>query len=350
MAKKQNIFTFIFVLIAIVAVKYLHHLLLLGFVAYFIALPLDSLRAQLQSKLGSKILSTTVVFTIFWGIVLILLRTCLPYLYEQTQLFVYSIPKYRHYIQETLIPILIAKANKIDGLIAINIVEWIKSGSNQITHFIFNTINDVYSYTVATLHLLVFIALLPIANFYVLKDLNELKNSTLNLSRLINPKMLNFLADCSKILSLYLKAQMKICVIMSIYYSIAILSLGGYFGLFLGIIAGISVAIPFVGILSSFILTSVVTIFYLGMGHHVTYVCLIYFVGQILEGYFITPRIIGEKIGLKPIIMIVAVIAWGKVFGIIGVMLAIPATCVAKVAIEHALILIAQQSDAPAKL
>jgi predicted PurR-regulated permease PerM len=133
----------------------------------------------------------------------------------------------------------------------------------------------------------------------------------------------------------FFKGLINVCFIMACYYSTCFTLIGIDFSLLLGILTGFSIAIPLVGILASTLFVIFITIFHFGLDWHLTYVGLISLCGQMLENYIITPKIVGEKIGLAPMLMIISLLVWGKLFGIVGLFLAIPMTCVLNVILKN---------------
>jgi predicted PurR-regulated permease PerM len=290
----------------------------------------------LSPKIGSTV-ATCLIFFSFWGGIVTILTFIMPLAYEQVELFIKAIPKYKLYVQEHFIPFLMRKIQNFDKDILAKVSALLEQASDKLLGFSFIMLSNVWEYTRGTLHLLIFIILLPIFNFYILKDGKTLTGYFTTAESLIDSRLALFIKECSQVILEFLKGLINVCLIMSVYYTTCFSIARIDFSLLLGIISGFAVAIPFAGILTSLSLTMIITIFHFGIDQHIIYVLLIYFFGQGLETYAVTPRIIGGKIGLSPFLMIIALICWGKLFGVVGLLIAIPMTCVLKVVFKNLL-------------
>lgn len=329
-------------------VKFLGDMVFLLASCYLIAILLHPLVLKVYQKTKHELLSVSVVFLLFWGIIITCLALAWPHLYGQLQSLIHAIPKYKIYVESVLIPFLSQKTN-IHGEMINQLSNVLESSSKQIFDFGFSVFSDLWSYTMATIHAFAFVILLPLTSFYALKEIDKVHSVGNFTANMLNPLILDFLRDCLKTLGLYLKGQINVCMIMALYYSVSLSIIGIDFALIIGLVTGLAIAVPFIGTLISFILVNIITVFDFGVDREIIYVSLVYLIGQGLEGYFITPKIVGEKIGISPIIMIIALICWGKLLGLTGVLFAIPLTCVLKVAIEHTIKLLTKPINDPAK-
>jgi predicted PurR-regulated permease PerM len=124
---------------------------------------------------------------------------------------------------------------------------------------------------------------------------------------------------------------------MSIYYSTALWVARLDFALPIGIITGLAVVVPYVGIVIGLLLATAAALLQFDSMTGVLWVWLAIGIGQALEGMLLTPLIVGERIGLHPVAVIFALLAFGQVFGFFGVLLALPASAVLLVALRHVL-------------
>jgi predicted PurR-regulated permease PerM len=104
----------------------------------------------------------------------------------------------------------------------------------------------------------------------------------------------------------------------------------------LGIFTGLAVAVPYIGIGLSLLMALMAALLQFGTLAGVMTVVAIYAVGQVLEGFFLTPRLVGERIGLSPLAVIFALLVFGQLFGFVGVLVALPASAVTVVALRRA--------------
>ncbi|MDB5764853.1 MAG: perM [Herminiimonas sp.] len=189
---------------------------------------------------------------------------------------------------------------------------------------------------VAVLGWIATIALIPIALFYLLLDwhplLARLKNGV---PRRWVAKTVDLAEEVDSLLAQYLRGQLLVMLVLSVYYSVALGIAGFDVALPVGIITGLLVFIPYLGFGLGLILALIAAMLQFDGFHGLILVAVIYGAGQIIEGFFLTPRLVGERIGLHPLTVIFALLAFGQLFGFVGVLLALPASAILSVAFKH---------------
>lgn len=188
----------------------------------------------------------------------------------------------------------------------------------------------------AALAVLGTLILVPVVLFYVLQDWNALGP---RLEALIPPRfraqVLSFLKECDLTLGQYFRGQALVMVVLSAYYASA-LALGGFdLALPVGLLTGLAIFVPYVGFGLGLVLALLAALLQFGDLSGVLIVALIYGLGQVLESFVLTPRLVGERIGLSPLAVIFALLAFGHLLGFVGVLLALPASAVAVVALRR---------------
>lgn len=142
--------------------------------------------------------------------------------------------------------------------------------------------------------------------------------------------------ETDELLSQYLRGQMLVILIMAVFYS-AGLSLTGMQGSFgLGVFTALVIIIPYIGIAIGLILAILSAILQFGFGIELIIVLIVFGIGQVLEGFFLTPRLVGERIGLHPVAVLFALLIFAKLFGFFGVLLALPASAIVLVLVRFA--------------
>ena len=109
------------------------------------------------------------------------------------------------------------------------------------------------------------------------------------------------------------------------------------FAILLGIMSGFFIIIPIIGILTASLISIFICLLSYGVDYHLFYVIVIYVIGYSLECYLLTPLIIGDKIGLHPVWMILAVLFFGSIYGITGIFFAIPLAGICKILAQFAI-------------
>jgi predicted PurR-regulated permease PerM len=179
--------------------------------------------------------------------------------------------------------------------------------------------------------------LIPVVLFYLLADWPRL---VLEAQSLVPPRMresaFGFLEECDTMMGQYLRGQFVVMGVLAVYYS-AGLALGGFdLALPLGVFTGLAVAIPYVGFGLGALLALLAGLLQFGSINAVLVVAIVFGIGQLFESFVLTPRLVGERIGLSPLAVIFALMAFGQLFGFVGVLVALPASAVAAVAIRRA--------------
>ena len=181
--------------------------------------------------------------------------------------------------------------------------------------------------------------LVPVVLFYLLIDWPQLVQ---RVQGLVPPRardvVRSFFGDCDAVLGQYLRGQLLVMVVLAAYYAIALALVGFDLALPIGVFTGLAVAIPYVGFGLGLALALLAALLQFASLGGVLLVAAVYALGQLLESFVLTPRLVGERIGLGPLAVIFALMAFGQLFGFVGVLVALPASAVALVALRRALV------------
>ena len=137
------------------------------------------------------------------------------------------------------------------------------------------------------------------------------------------------------LLSQYLRGMIIVISIMSVFYSISLSVIGIKGAVALGVFTALMIVIPYIGIALGFSLAIVSAILQFGIGPQLVGVLIVFGIGQLLEGFFLTPRLVGERIGLHPVAVLFALLLFGNLFGFFGVLLALPISAVSLVLVQY---------------
>lgn len=178
--------------------------------------------------------------------------------------------------------------------------------------------------------------LLPMVLFYLLVDWDILLQRSEDLvPRRWHAVTLEFAREIDALLSQFLRGQLSVMLIMAAYYSIALTIAGFEIALPVGIFTGLMVFVPYVGFATGLILALLAALLQYGNLYGLGAVALVYVVGQILESFILTPRLVGGRLGMSPLAVIFALLAFGELFGFFGILLALPASAVVMVGLRH---------------
>lgn len=171
------------------------------------------------------------------------------------------------------------------------------------------------------------LVLIPIVMFYLLQEWPRVIAAVQGLiPRPMLPRISRIVGDIDSVLSQFLRGQLSVMLILAAFYSIGLWLAGLSFALPVGIITGLLSFIPFVGFGGGMILAFIAAFLQGGELTLLIGVGIVYGIGQLLESYALTPYLVGERIGLHPLAVIFALMAFGQLFGFIGMLIALPAS------------------------
>ncbi|MEM9342291.1 MAG: AI-2E family transporter [Pseudomonadota bacterium] len=201
-------------------------------------------------------------------------------------------------------------------------------------------IEQVLSGALSLVNVLVLIVLVPVITFYLLLDWDRLVAQVDGLlPRDHAPVIRQIAKDIDNTMAGFLRGQGTVCMILGVYYAIALVAVGLNFGLVVGAIAGALTFIPYVGALVGGVLAVGLALFqFWGDWVWIIVVVAIFQSGQFLEGNFLTPKLVGSSVGLHPVTLILALSVFGTLFGFVGLLVAVPAAAALGVIVRFFLV------------
>ena len=182
--------------------------------------------------------------------------------------------------------------------------------------------------------------LVPVALFYLLQEWRGLIART---RELIPPRLRaqcdSFAREADGVLGQYLRGQLLVMALLAVYYSVALALFGLELALPIGVFTGLAIFVPYLGFGLGLVLAAMAGVLQFspaaGLAPTVVMVAVVYGAGQILEGFFLTPKLVGERIGLHPLAVIFALLAFGQLLGLVGVLVALPLSAVLLVGLRR---------------
>ena len=174
--------------------------------------------------------------------------------------------------------------------------------------------------------------LIPVVLFYLLLDWHRMiQRIDDSVPRRWHAQVAGMAVDVDALLAQYLRGQLLVMLLLATYYSSALMIAGFDVALPVGMLTGLLVFIPYVGFGFGLVLAIVAAILQFDGWDGLVAVAIVYSLGQFLESFLLTPRLVGERIGLHPLTVIFALLAFGQLFGFTGVLLALPASAILSV-------------------
>jgi predicted PurR-regulated permease PerM len=306
-------------------------------VAYF----LDPVVARLQ-KLGlSRTLATASVTILAALITFGLAMAILPPLFGQVQSLIVNAPDYTVKAAMRIQPLIEPLRDRL-GLPPLSLQELqseVTQRAGQVLAIVGSIAGQVAQRGIALVNLLGLLFLTPVVTFYLLRDWEKLLAAISNALPLDHADTIRRLAhESNQAIAGYLRGQALVCISLGAIYAIGLSLVGLQFGLVIGLIAGAISFIPFVG-------TFVGAVMALGMALAqfppdwigVVKVALVFLFGQMMEGNVLSPKLVGDRVGLHPVWIMFSLLAGGSLFGFVGVLIAVPVAAVIGVIVRYLL-------------
>lgn len=178
--------------------------------------------------------------------------------------------------------------------------------------------------------------LIPVALFYLLMDWSNFVKRLVELVPLrMRTAYDSFMDEADAVLGQYLRGQLLVMLILAVFYTLGLMLFGLDLALPIGVFTGLAIFVPYVGFGVGLVLALLAGLLEFASMKAVIMVAVVYGAGQFIESLFLTPRLVGERIGLHPLAVIFALLAFGQMFGFVGVLIALPASAVLLVAIRR---------------
>jgi predicted PurR-regulated permease PerM len=325
-------------LLAIVAaIGYLVYLLAPVLMPFALAGMLAYLGDPLADRLEKLGLGRTLAVTIVFVVILLLtvgaLLLLIPLISRQVDNLIQNLPSYGAWIRDTAVPWVQAKL-RLDphtfdtGRVMDAVKEHIGS--------IGSVIGKLSRSGVGVLMWMTNLVLIPVVAFYLLRDWDRLVAwIDAVLPRSIEPTVAHLARESDKVLGAFVRGQLLVMLALGIFYGAGLALVGLSVGPLIGMVAGLLSFVPYLGFIIGFGAALIAVLVQYGDWAHLLLVCGVFVVGQLLEGYVLVPKLVGDKIGLHPVAVIFAVLAGGYLFGFLGVLLALPAASVILVLLRY---------------
>lgn len=299
----------------------------------------DPLVDRLERAGRSRNTAVTLVFTMMALIVLAALLVLVPLIERQIATLIESLPHYRDWFMLTAVP-------WVEQRLRVEISEWLDFGHLwQLLRDNWDSAGGVATTLLgylsrsgfAVIGLVANIALLPIITFFFLRDWDNLVERVASLIPRDHLPTVNRLArESSDVLGAFLRGQFLVMLVLGVMYGLGLWAVGLDLGILIGLIAGLLTFVPYLGPASGIILGVIAALVQYGDWQHVAGVLVVFGIGQVIESYVLTPKLVGDRIGLHPVAVIFAVLAGGQLFGFLGMLLALPVAAVVNVLLRYA--------------
>ena len=294
-----------------------------------IAYLLDPLADRLEAVKAPRWLATTLVLSGFFVIFVLVLVILAPVIQSQVVGLIAALPGYAAAIEEALTPIFETMRAQISEEELSRLRESVGQYVGSAVGWIGALIGGVWRGGMAILDLISLLVITPVVAFYLLRDWDRMTAKIDGLlPRPYAETIRGLMGEVDQSLASFIRGQGMVCVILGVFYAIGLTVVGLNFGLLVGLGAGLVSFIPYVGSVSGFVVATGIAIFQFDSPTMWLVVAGVFVVGQAIEGNFLTPKLVGESVGLHPVWVMFALLAGGSLFGFTGLMLAVPVAAV----------------------
>ena len=336
--KKTTLFCICFFVVFISLIYLLRGILLPFVMGFVLAYMLNPLVIKLEKHHFSRGWASICVIGTLILLLLLSLLVLIPVLEAQIIAFVIKVPVLSAELWKKIEPVF----DLIKSHVSETQLDYVKQTiSTQGTNFITqatDVLMQLFSSWGAIFDIVSIVIITPVVTFYLLSDWAVFVAKIKDLyprhwADFFNKKM----SEIDEILSAFIRGQALVCLFLGLFYGIGLSVIGLDFGFSIGFVSGVFSFIPYVGTLTGFALSLL-----LGFAQSVSWgvfcgILIVFGLGQFLEGYVLTPKLVGNKIHLHPVWVIFALFAGGYLFGFLGILVAVPVAAVLGVVIRTAL-------------
>ncbi len=297
----------------------------------------DPLVDWLEARRIKRTPAVVLVFTGIFGLLTVLLLLLVPQVESQISQLVRRLPDYIEWLRTGLLPhiegVLPGGVESLDPSLLSKALakNWREAGG--VVAGVWASVAGSGLALVAWLGNLV---LIPVLTFYLLRDWDHLVAGVhALLPRRSEATVVRLVHESDEVLSGFLRGQLLVMFALGTIYTTGLWLIGLDFALLIGMLAGLVSFVPYLGLIVGILIAGIASILQVQGVAELPWVILVFVAGQLLEGTVLTPRLVGERIGLHPVAVIFAVLAGGQLYGFFGILLALPVAAVAMVLIRH---------------
>lgn len=298
----------------------------------------DPVVDRLQKRGLSRNSAVGLVFALMVLVLVILVLVLVPVIQSQVVVLAKSVPNYIEWLLRTGLPWAQAKTglNVTTWLDPDYLLDMVKRNWKGASGIAAQLLGIVTHSGFTVLGWFANLVLIPFITFFFLRDWDALVQRVAGLVPRDRIETVSQLAkESDAVLGSFLRGQFMVMLAMGVFYAVGLWGVGLEVGVLIGVIAGLLTFIPYIGPTTVLLGGSAAALMQFGDWQHLVGVLAVWGVGQLLESYVLTPKLVGDRVGLSPVTVVFAVMAGGTLFGFLGMLLALPVASVANVLIRH---------------
>ncbi|MBT3139457.1 AI-2E family transporter [Phaeobacter gallaeciensis] len=288
-----------------------------GAIAYFIDPVADRLERWGLSRMAATAVITVVSVLIFVILVLMVVPALITQLIDLIDVLPQLFRDLRTFVDQKFPSLLDRESNTHQILVTLG--ETLKSKTGELLQTLVGSVGSA-------INIVVLLVIVPVVAVYLLLDWdNMIERIDFLVPRDHSPVIRQLATDVDSVLASFVRGMGTVCLILGTYYAVALMLVGLQFGLIVGFIAGLVTFIPYLGALIGGALAIGLALFqFWGDWTSIGIVGAIFAFGQVIEGNYLTPKLVGSSVGLHPVWLLLALSVFGALFGFVGMLIAVP--------------------------
>jgi predicted PurR-regulated permease PerM len=258
--------------------------------------------------------------------------------YRQLAGLIERLPEYAERLRELIAPLAARLVGGVDGAAGLDFAAALGLGGSDALALMGRVLGGLLGGGMAVFQILSLLVITPVVAFYLLRDWGRVVAYVDSCLPREHAEVIRAQArEIDRVLSGFVRGQSAVCAILALYYGAALSGLGIEFGLAIGLASGVLAFIPYVGAGVGFVAALGVTAIQFGASYGMLGAVLgVFVLGQVAEGYGLTPRLVGGQVGLHPVWVLFGLMAGASLFGFLGMLVAIPLFAVIGVLVRFA--------------
>jgi len=312
--------------------------ILLPFVlAFILAYALNPCVTKLSKHLPRGLAATLVVLAVLVAVACILL-ILFPILQAQLIEFVLKIPTFVQVIWDKIKGVLMYGRTNMTESQVYQLSDAVSQTVLNVFQGVGNGLSKIISGSIAVFSVISLLLITPVVLFYVLRDWPNIEHEVKEVIPMNKREdATSLMQEINSTLAGFIRGQATVCFVLALYYATSLSLVGLDLGILVGLLTGIFAFIPYVGFGIGVLLTILLALAQGASSAMWLWLLGVFAVGQVLEGYVLTPYFVGKKVGLHPVWIIFVLLAGGIIAGFLGVLLAVPVAAICAVLIRHLL-------------
>ena len=307
-------------------------------VAALFAYLMDPLVDRLERRGLGRGLAVALVFLVGGIVVIAVLLVLVPFIERQIANFLAQLPVWVEWFQNRATPWLEARFGiSLEILDTRRLIDALQENWKAAGGFAATVLGGVSKSGMTVISWLLNLVMIPVVAFYLLRDWDIMVERIHALvPRSIEPVVSRLAGESDVVLGAFLRGQLSVMVALGVFYGVGLWFAAISVGPLIGMIAGLISFVPYLGAITGVIMAIIAALVQYQDWFHLLLVLGVFGIGQLIEGYVLVPKLVGDKIGLHPVAVIFAVLAGGELFGFLGVLLALPVASVVMVLLRYA--------------